>query len=79
MEIMTAQTTQMKNNVVILLHLVYFYYLLHTDIEPKCPSSQFKCFSNNECIDSNLVCDEKWDCEQGEDEINCSKFEVCIS
>ena len=43
----------------------------HVGIEPKCSSLQFKCSTNNQCIDTDLVCDEKWDCSQGEDEISC--------
>ena len=48
------------------------------DIEPKCPDSQFTCYSNNHCIDNGLVCDEKWDCGQGEDEVNCGMLMFII-
>ena len=47
--------------------------LTYIDIEPRCPSSQFMCHSNNRCIGNDLVCDEKWDCDRGEDEINCGE------
>ena len=43
---------------------------MYVGIQPKCPDSHFTCFSNR-CIDNDLVCDEKFDCQQGEDEINC--------
>ena len=51
---------------------------MHVGIEPKCPASHFRCFSNNHCIDNDLVCDEKWDCERGEDEINCGMLMFTI-
>lgn len=76
MVILTAQIILMKNDVVIpfyLLSVTFTTVFLCIDVEPKCPSSHFTCFSNNRCIDSDLVCDEKWDCDHGEDEINCGK------
>ena len=73
METLIALITQMKSVVVIYLSasIQITFITSHVGIEPKCSSSQFKCSTNNQCIDVDLVCDEKWDCSEGEDEISC--------
>jgi len=72
METLIALTTQMKSVVVIFLCApIQTFIASHVGIELKCSSSQFKCSTNNQCIDVDLVCDEKQDCSEGEDEISC--------
>lgn len=60
----------------------YYHYFLFTIcfnlicIEPSaCQSDEFKC-GDGTCIKNELICDRKYDCQDGSDELSCSK---CIN
>lgn len=38
-----------------------------------CTSNEFQC-SNSKCINLNLRCDDKKNCDDGSDEIDCGKY-----
>ena len=38
--------------------------------KPKCGFGQFRC-SDGQCIDQRLLCNQRYDCSDGSDELNC--------
>lgn len=51
---------------------VSFSPILHANIGITCGPNQFQCH-NGSCIPSNLECNDYGDCNNAEDEINCSE------
>ena len=71
-------------NLLVLLHLkilmtldsYYFIFIFRVSVLldfPECGATEFICDSKR-CIDMNMRCDGKPDCNFGEDEHECSKF-----
>lgn len=38
-------------------------------------STEFRCYSNEKCIDASLRCNQVFDCDDQSDELNCG--EIC--
>ena len=54
-----------------ILHLIFISILVGPDKKIKCTKTQFACKNNNQCIDILEYCDNKRDCNDGSDELNC--------
>ena len=39
-----------------------------------CDVEEFRCVKSQHCILKSWVCDHEYDCEDGSDEVNCSKY-----
>lgn len=63
---------------------IFFFYEYRFDIEQitigfdvfldlHCSADQFFCYKSRVYVSNTLVCDDKKDCPQGEDEQNCCK------
>lgn len=40
----------------------------------KCADTEYSCLISKKCISKQLRCNEKFDCDLKEDELDCSKF-----
>lgn len=54
----------------ILLH----FFMAPFSSHPACPSNSFPCKDNKKCVPRELLCDHHSDCDDGSDELDCSKF-----
>ena len=55
-----------------ILHLIFIYILLGPNKKIKCSKNQFSCQNNNQCIDILEYCNNRINCDDESDEINCS-------
>ena len=51
-----------------------FYLLLFIPTAITCRSSQFKCADGTRCIPTRWQCDGNMECDDGSDELDCSRF-----
>lgn len=49
-----------------------YFWLLYALSE--CEADQLLCQSGDVCFPANNKCDDRFDCEDGSDEIDCGKF-----
>lgn len=48
-------------------------------LEPEdCQANEFRC-GDGTCINSELKCNRKYDCQDGSDELSCGRFDCCFS
>ncbi|XP_014790785.2 MAM and LDL-receptor class A domain-containing protein 2 isoform X2 [Octopus bimaculoides] len=45
--------------------------------ELNCPKNTFKCLDNSKCLNKRYLCNNHWNCNDGSDEKNCSKYFSC--
>ena len=55
-----------------ILHLIFISILLGPNKKIKCSKNQFSCQNNNQCIDILEYCNNRINCDDESDEINCS-------
>jgi len=55
-----------------ILHLIFISILLGPGKKIKCTKTQFACKNNNQCIDILEYCNNRINCDDESDEINCS-------
>ena len=55
-----------------ILHLIFISILLGPGKKIKCSKNQFSCQNNNQCIDILEYCNNRINCDDESDEINCS-------
>jgi len=55
------------------LCIILFHYL-EARVVSSCNSGQFPCSDGIKCIPKNFHCDKETDCQDGSDEVGCSRF-----
>lgn len=56
------------------LCLLVFLNVLEARVVSSCNSGQFPCSDGTKCIPKNFHCDNETDCQDGSDEVGCSRF-----
>lgn len=48
--------------------------MLFSEEKARCTNDHYRCDIDGTCIPSSWLCDDQNDCEDGSDEIGCSKY-----
>ena len=64
-----SEDSQNKLQVMLWNKMLYF-----AEAKERCTNDHFRCEIDGTCIPSSWLCDEHIDCDDGSDEIDCSKY-----